>query len=132
MNKVILSNTRLVRDVDVKVSNGLVIAKFTVACNRTFNKEKSDFINCVAFGKRAETIAQYFTKGSLINLEGRIQTGFYEKDGQKIYTFEVVAENFEFPQGNKKENKTNNQVEKKLEDILGDDLIVADDDETPF
>ena len=132
MNKVILSNTRLVRDVDVKVSNGLVIAKFTVACNRTFNKEKSDFINCVAFGKRAETIAQYFTKGSSINLEGRIQTGFYEKDGQKIYTFEVVAENFEFPQGNKKENKTNNQVEKKLEDILGDDLIVADDDETPF
>lgn len=132
MNKVILSNTRLVRDVDVKVSNGLVIAKFTVACNRTFNKEKSDFINCVAFGKRAETIAQYFTKGSLINLEGRIQTGFYEKDGQKIYTFEVVVENFEFPQGNKKENKTNNQVEKKLEDILGDDLIVADDDETPF
>ena len=132
MNKVILSNTRLVRDVDVKVSNGLVIAKFTVACNRTFNKEKSDFINCVAFGKRAETIAQYFSKGSLINLEGRIQTGFYEKDGQKIYTFEVVVENFEFPQGNKKENKTNNQVEKKLEDILGDDLIVADDDETPF
>ena len=132
MNKVILSNTRLVRDVDVKVSNGLVIAKFTVACNRTFNKEKSDFINCVAFGKRAETIAQYFTKGSSINLEGRIQTGFYEKEGQKIYTFEVVVENFEFPQGNKKENKTNNQVEKKLEDILGDDLIVADDDETPF
>ena len=132
MNKVILSNTRLVRDVDVKVSNGLAIAKFTVACNRTFNKEKSDFINCVAFGKRAETIAQYFTKGSLINLEGRIQTGFYEKDGQKIYTFEVVVENFEFPQGNKKENKTNNQVEKKLEDILGDDLIVADDEETPF
>ena len=132
MNKVILSNTRLVRDVDVKVSNGLVIAKFTIACNRTFNKEKSDFINCVAFGKRAETIAQYFTKGSSINLEGRIQTGFYEKEGQKIYTFEVVVENFEFPQGNKKENKTNNQVEKKLEDILGDDLIVADDDETPF
>ena len=132
MNKVILSNTRLVRDVDVKVSNGLAIAKFTVACNRTFNKEKSDFINCVAFGKRAETIAQYFTKGSSINLEGRIQTGFYEKEGQKIYTFEVVVENFEFPQGNKKENKTNNQVEKKLEDILGDDLIVADDDETPF
>ena len=132
MNKVILSNTRLVRDVDVKVSNGLVIAKFTVACNRTFNKEKSDFINCVAFGKRAETIAQYFSKGSLINLEGRIQTGFYEKEGQKIYTFEVVVENFEFPQGNKNENKTNNQVEKKLEDILGDDLIVADDDETPF
>ena len=132
MNKVILSNTRLVRDVDVKVNNGLVIAKFTVACNRTFNKEKSDFINCVVFGKRAETIAQYFSKGSSINLEGRIQTGFYEKDGQKIYTFEVVVENFEFPQGNKNGNKTNNQVEKKLEDILGDDLIVADDEETPF
>lgn len=132
MNKVILSNTRLVRDVEVKVSNGLAISKFTVACNRAFNKEKSDFINCVAFGKRAETIAQYFSKGSLINLEGRIQTGFYEKDGQKKYTFEVVVENFEFPQGNKNENKTNNQVEKKLEDILGDDLIVADDEETPF
>ena len=80
MNKVILSNTRLVRDVDVKESKDLVIARFTVACNRTFDREKSDFINCVAFGKRAETIAKYFCKGSLINLEGRIQTGFYEKE----------------------------------------------------
>lgn len=132
MNKVILSNARLVRDVDVKESKDLVIARFTVACNRTFDREKSDFINCVAFGKRAETIAKYFSKGSSINLEGRIQTGFYEKDGQKRNTFEVVVENFEFPQGNKNENKTNNQVEKKLEDIMGDDLIVVDDNEIPF
>lgn len=132
MNKVILTNTRLVKDVDIKEIRALVIARFTVACNRAMDREKTDFINCVAFGNRGETIAKYFSKGSLINLEGRIQTSFYEKDGQKRNTFEVVVDNFEFPQGNKNKNKTNNQVEKKLEDIMGDDLIVIDDDEIPF
>lgn len=130
MNKVILTNGRLTKDVELKEANGLQIARFTVAVKRQFKKDESDFINCVAFGKRAETINTFFKKGSLIALEGRIQTGKYEKDGQMIYTIDVVVDNFEFPMQDKKEgndkNKTNNFM---------DDLTPVDNDgeeELPF
>lgn len=128
MNKVILTNTRLVRDVDLKKSGDLSIARFTVAHSRSFDKEKSDFINCVAFGKRADTISKYFAKGSLIALEGKIQTGFYEKDGKKINTFDVIVDNFEFPKGNKG-NSGNN---KKEEDDLFGMTPINDDEDIPF
>lgn len=128
MNKVILTNTRLVRDVDLKKSGDLYIARFTVAHERTFDKEKSDFINCVAFGKRAETIADCFSKGSLIALEGKIQTGFYEKDGKKINTFDVIVDNFEFP----KINKGNFGDNKKEKDDLFDMILINDDEDIPF
>lgn len=130
MNKVILTNGRLTKDVELKEANGLQIARFTVAVKRQFKKDEADFINCVAFGKRAETINTFFKKGSLIALEGRIQTGKYEKDGQMIYTIDVVVDNFEFPMQDKKEgndkNKTNNFM---------DDLTPVDNDgeeELPF
>lgn len=130
MNKVILTNGRLTKDVELKEVNGLQIARFTVAVKRQFKKDEVDFINCVAFGKRAETINTFFKKGSLIALEGRIQTGKYEKDGQMIYTIDVVVDNFEFPMQDKKEgndkNKTNNFM---------DDLTPVDNDgeeELPF
>lgn len=130
MNKVILTNGRLTKDVELKEANGLQIARFTVAVKRQFKKDEVDFINCVAFGKRAETINTFFKKGSLIALEGRIQTGKYEKDGQMIYTIDVVVDNFEFPMQDKKEgndkNKTNNFM---------DDLTPVDNDgeeELPF
>lgn len=95
---------RLTRDPEVKYSTGEnanAIARFAVAVNRRFkNAEGSydaDFINCVAFGKTAEFIQKYFRKGMAIGLTGRIQTGSYtNKDGQKIYTTDVVAEETEF------------------------------------
>ena len=100
MNSVVLVG-RLTKDPDVRYNpNGMGIARFTVAVDRRFKREgqpEADFISCVAFGKTAEFMEKYFTKGKLIGLSGSIQTGSYtNKDGQKVYTTDVVAENVEF------------------------------------
>lgn len=130
MNKVILTNARLVRDVELKSAGELQIAKFTVVMDRQFDKDKSDFINCVAFGKRAETIEKFFSKGSLINLEGKIQTGSYEKDGKKIYTFDVAVDNFEFLKGNKKDEEP--KKEKTLKEEFLEVVEYVEGDDLPF
>lgn len=105
MNQVQLLG-RIVKQPDLKfmAGSGNAVTKFTVAINRRFKKDEADFINCVAFGKMAETIAQYMDKGSQIALTGRIQTGSYDaKDGTKRYTTDIVVESFEFVNGGKKE-----------------------------
>ena len=102
MNKVILVG-RLTRDPDVRYSQGeqsMAIARFSLAVDRRFKRDgdnqSADFISCVAFGKTAEFIEKY-VKGTKLVLEGRIQTGSYtNKDGVKVYTTDVVAENVEF------------------------------------
>lgn len=131
MNKVILTNARLVRDVEIKKSGDLSIGRFTVALNRQFDKEKSDFINCVAFGKRADTIAEFFQKGSLIALEGKIQTGSYEKDGRKINTFDVVVDSFEFVKGGSNKNDKQ-EKEEQQDDLFGMTPINDDEEDLPF
>ncbi len=105
MNKVILMG-RLTRDPEVRYSQGdnpLAIARYTIAVDRRYSRNSgqddatADFINCVAFGRNGEFAEKYLKKGTKICLEGRIQTGSYtNKDGQKVYTTEVVAENQEF------------------------------------
>ena len=103
MNKVILMG-RLTRDPEVRDSQGenaLAIARYTLAVDRRFNRSgdenTADFINCVAFGKSGEFAERYFRKGTKILVSGRIQTGSYtNKDGVKVYTTEVVAEDQEF------------------------------------
>lgn len=103
MNKVILMG-RLTRDPEVRYSQGenaLAIARYTLAVDRRFNRSgdenTADFINCVAFGKSGEFAERYFRKGTKILVSGRIQTGSYtNKDGVKVYTTEVVAEDQEF------------------------------------
>lgn len=92
---------RLTRDPEVKYTDGgTSIARFSVAVDRRFSKEgeqNADFINCISFGKTAEFIEKYFFKGMKIGVVGRIQTGSYKnKDGQTVYTTDVVAENVEF------------------------------------
>lgn len=127
MNKVILTNGRLTKDVELKEANGLQIARFTVAVKRQFKKDEADFINCVVFGKRAETIAKFFGQGSLINIEGRLQTGSYEKEGVKHFTTSVIVDGFEFVNGSKKEDKP-------YEYLPFDDLTIVsgDGEEMPF
>lgn len=128
MNKVILTNGRLTKDVELKDANGLQIARFTVAINRQFKKDEADFISCVAFGKRAETLAKFFEKGSPINIEGRLQTGSYEKDGVKHFTTDVIVDNFEFIAGSKKvENKNDNNM--SFDDLTP---VSGDEEELPF
>ena len=103
MNKVILMG-RLTRDAEIRYSQGespMAIARFSLAVDRRFRKEGdeqgTDFINCVAFGKTAEFLERFGRKGTKFVLEGRIQTGSYtNKDGQRVYTTDVVTENIEF------------------------------------
>ena len=103
MNKVQLVG-RLTRDPEIRYSQGenaTATARFSVAVNRRFKNAEgnydADFINCVAFGKSAEFVEKYFKKGMAIGLTGRIQTGSYtNKDGQKVYTTDVVVEETEF------------------------------------
>ncbi len=102
MNKVILMG-RLTRDPDVKYSSGdnaMAIARYTLAVDRRGKKDQevtADFINCVAFGKSGEFAEKYFRKGLKVAVVGRIQTGSYtNKEGQKIYTTDVVIEEQEF------------------------------------
>lgn len=74
----------------------MAIARYRLAIDRPGKDAGSDFISCVAFGKQGEFAEKYLTKGLKIAVEGRIQTGSYEKDGRKIYTTEVVVERHEF------------------------------------
>ena len=103
MNKVILMG-RLTRDPEVRYSQGeqsTAIARYTLAVDRRFRRDgdtqTADFINCVAFGRQGEFAEKYLRKGIKIAITGRIQTGSYtNKDGQRVYTTDVVAENVEF------------------------------------
>lgn len=102
MNKVNLVG-RMVADPDVRYTSGdspMAIARFRIACDRRIKKEgeqNADFISCICFGKTAEFVERYFNKGMKIGLSGRIHTGSYDnKDGQKIYTTDVLAEEVEF------------------------------------
>ena len=102
MNKVILMG-RLVRDPEVRYSQGetsTAVARYTLAVDRRFRREgdqqTADFIGCVAFGRAGEFAEKYLRKGTKILVTGRIQTGSYERDGQRIYTTDVIVEEHEF------------------------------------
>ena len=102
MNKVILMG-RLVRDPNVTYAQGgdnMAIAKFTLAVDRrgrNNDEQNADFIGCVAFGRQAEFSEKYLRQGTKVAVVGRIQTGSYtNKDGQKVYTTDVVLEDIEF------------------------------------
>ena len=103
MNKVILMG-RLTRDPDVRYSQGenaTAVARFTLAVDRRFSRRDgentADFIGCVAFARQAEFAEKYLRQGPKVVLTGRIQTGSYtNRDGQKVYTTDVVAEDLEF------------------------------------
>lgn len=94
---------RLTRDPEVRYTQGTqptAIARFSIAINRRFKRDgepEADFLNCVAFGKTAEIIEKYFSKGMAIGVTGRIQTGSYtNKDGVKVYTTDIYCETVEF------------------------------------
>ena len=138
MNKVFICG-RLVRDPEVRYSQGeksTAIARYTVAVDRKFKKDgeqNADFISCIAFGKTAEFAEKYLRKGIKMLIVGRIQTGSYtNKDGQKVYTTDVVVEEQEFAES-KSESKRifTDSEEQQSEDeftYLSDEY----DDELPF
>jgi single-strand DNA-binding protein len=101
INRVVLVG-RLTKDPELRYTpSGLAVVRFTVAVNRQFSNQsgekEADFINCVAWRKQAENLANFQRKGNLVGVEGRIQTGSYEgQDGKRVYTTEVVADTIQF------------------------------------
>lgn len=132
MNKVILIG-RLTKDVDFrKGDNDKVSARFNLAVNRRFKNAngdtEADFPSCVAFGKTAEFINNYFKKGSAIAITGRIQTGSYEKDGAKVYTTDVFVDEVEFV-----ESKGNGGSDNAKADTKAPETSTSEeDDDLPF
>lgn len=110
MNKVIEIG-RLTKDPDIRYSQGAnatCVARYTLAVDRKFKQEgqpTADFINCIAFGKLGEFAEKYLKQGIKIAVTGRIQTGSYtNKDGQKVYTTDVVVEEQEFCESKSQSN----------------------------
>lgn len=146
MNKVVLVG-RLTKDPELRFAagSGNAVSRFTLAVNRQFKKDEADFINCVAFGKTAETISQYFTKGRQIAVSGNIRTGSYDaQDGTKRYTTDVVVESFDFLEsGGNRDNSdfsggnSNSEFSAGPKDSFGsagfnEDITPVDDGDMPF
>lgn len=117
MNKVIIIG-RTTKDIELKQTpSGTSVAEFSVAVKRTFKnangENESDFFNCIAFSKLAETISKYVKKGDQVGIEGRLQTRNYtNREGKKIYVTEIIVENVEFLQTKK---QTDNDI--KCEEV---------------
>lgn len=113
INNVVLVG-RLTKDPDLRYTqSGTAVANFTLAVNRTFTNQdgerEADFINCVIWRKAAENLANMVGKGAQIGVTGRIQTRNYEnKEGQRVFVVEVVAENFQMLESRNKQNGQNN------------------------
>jgi single-strand DNA-binding protein len=138
MNKVTLMG-RLTKDPELRYgsTNNTAIVKFTIAVDRKYSKDneerQADFISCTAFGKTAEFVNSYFTKGRQMALSGRINTGSYEKEGQKFYTTDVIAEDIYFT-GSKKDNESSGfrSSSEEMSNDSGFTPIHDSQDELPF
>lgn len=140
MNKVILMG-RLTRDPDIRYSQGtngsMAIARYSLAVDRKFKQEgqpTADFINCIAFGKLGEFAEKYLHKGTKITISGRIQTGSYtNKDGQKVYTTDVVVEEQEFAESkNANSDNSNSQTPSSASSDGFMNIPDGIDEECPF
>ena len=141
MNKVILLG-RLTKDPDIRYTKGdkpIAVARYTLAVNRRFKREnepEADFVNCIAFGKLGEHAEKYYNKGIKIIVEGRIQTGSYEKDGKKVYTTDIVVENQEFAESKGNNDGNNKKPEINKNETLDDDFNSipdnVDESQLPF
>ena len=143
MNKVILMG-RLTRDPEMRNSNGesnTAIARYTLVVDRRYKREGeagADFISCVAFGRSAEFAEKYFRQGLKIVITGRIQTGSYtNRDGNKVYTTDVVVEDQEFAESKAAGQAANSRPPQKPEPMPVDAdgfMNIPDgiDEELPF
>lgn len=142
MNKVILMG-RLTRDPEVRYGageNSTAVARYTIAVDRRFKRDgeqNADFIGCVAFGRNAEFAEKYLRQGTKIVLTGRIQTGSYtNRDGQKVYTTDIVVEEQEFAENKAAGNGGQNNYSRPSAATSDTDgfMTIPDgiDDELPF
>lgn len=136
MNKVQLIG-RLTRDPETRYSQStqpIAVTRFSVAVNRKFKKDgepEADFINCVSFGKTAEFISKYFTKGKMIGIVGSIRTNSWmdSATGQKRFSTDVLVEEVEFC--GSKADETSGNVQQQNEDYYIEEEV-EEDDNLPF
>ncbi|ORJ52914.1 single-stranded DNA-binding protein [Levilactobacillus brevis] len=140
INRVVLTG-RLTRDVDLRYTQGgAAVATFNLAVDRRFTNQQgereADFVSCVIWRKPAENFANFFHKGSLVGIEGRIQTRNYEnQQGQRVYVTEVIVENFSFLES---KNSTGNGSYHRPQNNTSDPFanngkpIDIQDDQLPF
>ncbi|MBS4881920.1 MAG: single-stranded DNA-binding protein [Peptoniphilus harei] len=138
MNKVNLIG-RLTKDIELRYTNSqMAIGRFTLAINRKMTKEKrqeaernnlptADFIGCIAFGKTAETLSHYVGKGNQLGIEGHIQTGSYEKEGQRVYTTDVIVDGFTFIDSRNKDGG-----DSQVQDQNYDGFFPVENNDIPF
>ena len=128
---------RLTADPELRQTpSGVSVTRFTVAGDRRTKSGEdkvADFINVVAWRQTAEFVSKYFNKGSMIAVQGSIQTGSYEKDGVKHYTFEIVADNVSFC-GGKNDGQSNNssQIAPQSQKTTDNVTTLVDNDDLPF
>ena len=131
MNKVILMG-RLTKDPDMRGEGTSLVARYTLAVDRRYtrdNEQQTDFINCVVFAKGAEFAEKYLKKGTKVVITGRIQTGSYtNKDGQKVYTTDVIVEEQEFAES--KAASQQNSAPSADEDFMN--ITPEQKDDMPF
>ena len=140
INKVIIIG-RLTRDVELKMTaSGIPVCSFTVAIDNRMSKDAQEkttsFINCVAWQATAKLMATYLRKGSLVGVEGRLQSRSYEtKDGRKANVTEVVCENIQFldsKDSNSGSNRNNNGFSMEEDNPSEDDSLSFSEEDLPF
>lgn len=137
INNVVLVG-RIVRDPDLRYTpQNTAVATFTLAVNRRFKnaqgERESDFINCVIWRAPAENLANWTKKGSLIGITGSIQVRNYEnKEGQRVYVTEVLADNFQLLESRGQEQTQNKSQKKQQADSFGGSPMEISDDDLPF
>lgn len=134
---------RLTRDPELRrTSNGKAVTSFNLAVERNFKSDdqEADFINCVCWGKIAENTERYCSKGSMVSVDGRIQTRNYDNNqGQKVYVTEVIADSVQFIQTNRNNNtatasqaQTNSYVHNEPIQQFEDDNYELEEDDIQF
>lgn len=144
MNTVVLIG-RLTRDPELRYipGSGTAICRFTLAIDRNLSKDKkqemeskgqptADFISISVWGKQGENCANYLAKGRLVAVQGRIQTGSYDKDGTRVYTTDVVAERTQFLEWGDKDNKGSKGNNDNWDSGVEGFYPVSDNEEIPF
>lgn len=142
MNKVLLVG-RLTRDPELRTTpGGMAVTRFTIAVSQNFTNKNgergADFINCSAWGRQADNISKYCSKGTLVSAEGRIRTSSYDaQDGTKRYTTEVVCDTVNFlsskgSNSNGSDSASRNDYMSQNNDMVDMPMETADLTEDPF
>ena len=126
---------RLTKDVELKqTSTGKTYCRFSLAVKKEFAKDGADFINCIAWDKRAELLANYFSKGQRVLIQGRLSTSSYEVNQEKRYLTDVVVEKLSFIEtqtgSTSYSSSKSTDIDIPQDDNMEDDSF--DDDEFPF